>query len=191
VDARLPDGSRVNAIIPPLAIDGPALSIRRFGREPLRAEELLSALQRAGVLAGAARPILVVDDEPKDLKLMETTLRQLGYRAVCHKDGESGLQAALDEPPAAVVLDLLMPGVDGFEFLARFRRTALGRHTPVIIWTAHEPSGETLARLRATAEAVVAKARGPAALLEELQAHVPSPIRGARGTDPEGGSRGR
>ncbi len=41
VDARLPDGSRVNAIIPPLAIDGPSLSIRRFGREPLRAEELV------------------------------------------------------------------------------------------------------------------------------------------------------
>jgi pilus assembly protein CpaF len=41
VDARLPDGSRVNAIIPPLAVDGPILSIRRFGREPLTAEELL------------------------------------------------------------------------------------------------------------------------------------------------------
>ena len=38
VDARLPDGSRVNAIIPPLAIDGPALSIRRFGMEPLKIE---------------------------------------------------------------------------------------------------------------------------------------------------------
>src|SRR6201997_1802017 len=41
VDARLPDGSRVNAIIPPLAIDGPSLSIRRFGRDPLTADELL------------------------------------------------------------------------------------------------------------------------------------------------------
>ena len=41
VDARLPDGSRVNAIIPPLALDGPALSIRRFGTEPLTAERLL------------------------------------------------------------------------------------------------------------------------------------------------------
>lgn len=41
VDARLPDGSRVNAIIPPLAIDGPSLSIRRFGRERLRAEDLI------------------------------------------------------------------------------------------------------------------------------------------------------
>ncbi len=41
VDARLPDGSRVNAIIPPLALDGPILSIRRFGRDPLKADDLL------------------------------------------------------------------------------------------------------------------------------------------------------
>jgi pilus assembly protein CpaF len=42
VDARLPDGSRVNAIIPPLAIDGPILSIRRFGRAPLKVRDLLT-----------------------------------------------------------------------------------------------------------------------------------------------------
>src|SRR6202008_3456691 len=41
VDARLADGSRVNAIIPPLAVDGPILSIRRFGRDPLTSEDLL------------------------------------------------------------------------------------------------------------------------------------------------------
>jgi len=41
VDARLPDGSRVNAIIPPLSIDGPTLSIRRFGHDPLKAEDLI------------------------------------------------------------------------------------------------------------------------------------------------------
>src|ERR1700688_1122055 len=41
VDARLPDGSRVNAIIPPLAIDGPCLSIRRFGRDPITARNMI------------------------------------------------------------------------------------------------------------------------------------------------------
>ena len=41
VDARLPDGSRVNAIIPPLAVDGPLLSIRRFPAERLKAEDLV------------------------------------------------------------------------------------------------------------------------------------------------------
>ncbi|MEO8493457.1 MAG: CpaF family protein [Planctomycetota bacterium] len=42
VDARLPDGSRVNAVIPPMALDGPALSIRRFGRRPLQLDDLLA-----------------------------------------------------------------------------------------------------------------------------------------------------
>lgn len=59
VDARLPDGSRVNAIIPPLAIDGPALSIRRFGVEPLKMNDLLrfgSVDERiAQILEGAVR----------------------------------------------------------------------------------------------------------------------------------------
>src|SRR3954466_12262890 len=44
VDARLPDGSRVNAAIPPVAVDGPLLSIRRFGRDPLQAEDLVRIL---------------------------------------------------------------------------------------------------------------------------------------------------
>lgn len=44
VDARLPDGSRVNAVIPPVAVDGPLLSIRRFGRDPLKAQDLVRFL---------------------------------------------------------------------------------------------------------------------------------------------------
>ena len=43
VDARLADGSRVNAIIPPLALDGPAMSIRRFGSKPMQVEDLIRA----------------------------------------------------------------------------------------------------------------------------------------------------
>ncbi len=59
VDARLPDGSRVNAIIPPLAIDGPALSIRRFGADPLRMKNILAngslTESMAEVLKGAVK----------------------------------------------------------------------------------------------------------------------------------------
>ncbi len=43
VDARLPDGSRVNVIIPPLSLDGPVVSIRRFGRDPLTADDLINS----------------------------------------------------------------------------------------------------------------------------------------------------
>ena len=59
VDARLPDGSRVNAIIPPIALDGPAISIRRFGKEYLKMSDLLSlgslSPQAAEVLQGAVK----------------------------------------------------------------------------------------------------------------------------------------
>ena len=47
VDARLPDGSRVNAIIPPLALDGPMMSIRRFAHIPLQMENLVEDLKSA------------------------------------------------------------------------------------------------------------------------------------------------
>jgi pilus assembly protein CpaF len=59
VDARLPDGSRVNAIIPPLSIDGPVLSIRRFGRDPLKAQDLIRnaslTQEMVDLLAGCVR----------------------------------------------------------------------------------------------------------------------------------------
>ncbi len=54
VDARLADGSRVNAIIPPLSVDGPCLSIRRFGRDPLTADDLLEQFDANAAHAGAA-----------------------------------------------------------------------------------------------------------------------------------------
>ena len=53
VDARLPDGSRVNVIIPPLALDGPSLSIRRFGIDPLKMENLVANKSLTGEMAGA------------------------------------------------------------------------------------------------------------------------------------------
>jgi CheY-like chemotaxis protein len=111
---------------------------------------------------------------------MEALLRQLGYRPLVRPDGASGLQAAVEEPPAAVVLDLLMPGMDGFEFLKRFRRMGIGRRTPVIVWTAHDLTAAVLSRLKESAQAVVEKSRGAEALLEELRAHV-LPPRAARG----------
>src|SRR5579859_2024819 len=64
VDARLPDGSRVNAIIPPLALDGPSMSIRRFGANPLRLEDLLNyksiSAEMMQVLESAARARLTI-----------------------------------------------------------------------------------------------------------------------------------
>ncbi len=124
--------------------------------KPLDGQALLASLRRAGV-SPRGGTVLVVDDDPSALKLMSAALAQLGYRAVCAEDGRTGLALAHEVRPAAVVLDLIMPGMDGFEFLDRFRGVPEGTRTPVIIWTGKHLSGEEQARLRASANAVMGK----------------------------------
>jgi DNA-binding response OmpR family regulator len=151
-----------------------AFRIHDYLVKPLPAEELLASLARAGLAPDGTRKVLVVDDDPKALKLMETTLRQLGYHPICTPNGEDGLRAAEEEGPAAVVLDLLLPGIDGFEFLKRLRRTKNGRGVPVIVWTVKDLSEPERVRLKRSAQAVVLKSQGgTASLLEEVRAHLP------------------
>ena len=142
--------------------------------KPLDTGALLNALQRAGVTPQRRGAVLVVDDDEGSLKLMEATLERSGYDTICRKDGEAALQAAAESPLIAVVLDLIMPRLDGFEFLERFRRTESGRSTPVIVWTVKDLTKHDQARLRETAQAVVMKGNeGATALLRELDAFLP------------------
>jgi CheY-like chemotaxis protein len=106
---------------------------------------------------------------------MEALLQQVGYTAVCATDGESALRAAERSHPSAVVLDLLMPGMDGFAFLRAFRDRPEHRRTPVIIWTVKDLSPEEHGRLRQSAQSVVPKASTDrAVLLDEIRAFLPA-----------------
>ena len=142
-------------------------------RKPIQYDELLASLNQAAVARSRSRPILVVDDDPAALKLVERVLRQLGYRPVVCSSGRAGLLAAEKETPAAIILDILMPGIDGFQFLERFRATPAGRQTPVIVWTDKDVTAQERETLQARAQAIVAKGHGSAALIEVLQRHAP------------------
>ncbi|TMI88231.1 MAG: PAS domain S-box protein [Bacillati bacterium ANGP1] len=122
-----------------------------------------------------APAVLVVDDDPESQKLVETALMELGYRPVVMPDGESGLRAATRERPAAVVLDLRMPGMSGLEFLDRFRHTDNGSNTPVIVWTRAYLTTQDQSRLKDVAPLVVLKGRGGVEpLVKALQACLPA-----------------
>jgi PAS domain S-box-containing protein len=143
--------------------------------KPVSANEVLNALKRCGIEPDSARSVLVVDDDESALKVAEATLTRLGYRAVCEQSAESALDAASKEHPAAVVLDLVMPEIDGFEFLRRFRTTRAGRETPIIVWTGKDLTVEERSRLRSAAQSVVRKTEEADELVREIKDCLPLP----------------
>ena len=148
---------------------GVGYEVRDILAKPVSGDEILKALKRCGVEPSNRRPILVVDDDESALKLADKTLRALGYRAVCRQDVTSALSAAAKEHPAAVILDVVIPEINGFEFLKRFRNTQAGRRTPVIVWTGKDLTSAERRHLQSTADSVVMKSEVADELLRELK----------------------
>jgi signal transduction histidine kinase len=80
--------------------------------------------------------ILIVDDDEKSLVAMEAVLRSLGSRLVTARSGEEGLRKVLDDDFAAILMDVRMPGIDGFTTARMIRERKRSRHTPIIFLTA-------------------------------------------------------
>jgi DNA-binding response OmpR family regulator/anti-sigma regulatory factor (Ser/Thr protein kinase) len=139
-------------------------------QKPLRSDELLASLRRAGVQAPLAGPVLVVDDDEASARLMSTSLTQLGYRVRVAHDGHEALSLARSELPSAVVLDLVMPRLDGFGFLRQFRAEERWARVPVLVWTVKDLSREEQVGLLESATAVLPKdGTGARALVDTIR----------------------
>jgi len=114
------------------------------------------------VRAAAARPILVVDDDAKIVRLVRTYLERDGFRVVEAGDGRTALAAIALEQPALVVLDLMLPEVDGMAILRAVRRDSL---TPIIILSARGTVSDRIAGLAAGADDYLPKPFSPAELV--------------------------
>jgi DNA-binding response OmpR family regulator len=88
------------------------------------------------VTAEAAPKILVIDDDPGVCRLIQDVLELEGFAVTIAGDGFAGLRAIEAERPDCVVLDVMMPGLDGHGVLTRIRATG-GKHLPVVMLTAH------------------------------------------------------
>ena len=80
--------------------------------------------------------VLVVDDSPDTCKAIKRLLRTAGHSAACLPDGLTALEYLADCKPAVVLLDLMMPGIDGMEVLRRIRREPALADLPVVLYTA-------------------------------------------------------
>ena len=84
-----------------------------------------------------APKILVVDDLPQNVKLLDAVLSARGYRVVSAASGEEALEAVAEEQPDLVLLDVVLPGMDGYEVCRRLRDRPTTRFLPVVMITAH------------------------------------------------------
>jgi PAS domain S-box-containing protein len=150
--------------------------VQDFLVKPVSPDALLEALRKAGIDAdGGKKKILIVDDDPQALKMAKAALQAGGYEAACYASAESGLKAAAATAFSAVVLDLIMPEVDGFEFLTRFRNLSAYKEIPVVVWTSKDLTADERNRLRNSAQSIAPKdGFGIDGVLRELQRHVPS-----------------
>lgn len=103
----------------------------------------------------ADRHILVVDDEPSIVDAVATALRYEGFQVTEAGDGRAGLAAAQERPWDLIVLDVMLPGLDGVEICRRLR--ADGVETPVLFLTARGDPADRIAGLRAGGDDYVAK----------------------------------
>jgi len=115
----------------------------------------------------AQEKLLVVEDDRNLVKLLKYNLEKEGYRVVSAADGEAGLSALRKERPDLVVLDAMMPKLDGFEFLKIIRRET---RVPVLMLTARKDEMDRVLGLELGADDYVTKPFGVRELLARVKA---------------------
>ena len=114
--------------------------------------------------------ILVVDDEPTIAEIVSRYLSRAGYAARTASDGPGALKSAIEHRPDLVVLDLMLPGMDGLEVMKRLREFGEGPRVSVILLTAKGEHSDRIVGLRLGADDYVVKPFSPAELVARVDA---------------------
>jgi two-component system phosphate regulon response regulator PhoB len=116
------------------------------------------------------RTILVIDDEPELVKLLDYNLSKAGYLVISAKDGEAGLAAARKHAPDAIILDIMMPGLDGWEVCKRLRQDPATAAMPLLMLTAKGEEGDRVLGLELGADDYLTKPFGVRELVARVKA---------------------
>ena len=121
---------------------------------------------------GEGLRVLIVDDDPSIRLLLRTVFELEGWEVHEAADGEAGLTLAAERRPDGVVLDVMMPGKDGFQVLAELRATDAGRSMAVVMLTAKTAATDILRGTRLGADQYLTKPCDPDEVVERLAFHV-------------------
>ncbi len=183
-DLKQDPGTRDIPVILVSIVDKKALGYRLGAADylvkPLDRDALLAALN--SVSRSTAEPVnrrlLIIDDDQDVIDMVQQMLAETGFELNAAHDGESGLELIGRQQFDAVLLDLMLPGIDGFAVLQELRQDAGSAALPVIILTAKDLTLQEAATLREGASQVIQKQQLEAHLLiRELQTVMPaSPV---------------
>jgi DNA-binding response OmpR family regulator len=116
--------------------------------------------------------ILVVDDTPANLAMLFTGLRSAGYKVLLNERGDVAVQTAADVLPDLIILDVMMPGIDGFETCRRLKADLRTKDIPVILMTALTDPINEVTGLRAGAVDYITKPINVDVVLARIHTHL-------------------
>ncbi|NNJ08908.1 ammonium transporter [Chloroflexales bacterium ZM16-3] len=136
---------------------GFALGASDYLLKPVDRERLLSVLESHRPAIEAASNILVVEDDPSTREMLRRMLEREGWQVAEANNGEVALGRVAERRPDLILLDLMMPKMDGFEVISALRSTALWRNIPIVVLTAMDLSATDRLRLNGYVEKVLQK----------------------------------
>jgi PAS domain S-box-containing protein len=137
---------------------GFALGAADYLIKPVRKPILLEAIHRhVPVPADEDSSILLVDDDPRALDLLEEALRSAGYEVQSVRSGARALEVLANKVVGAILLDLLMPGMDGFQLIRHVRQEPSLKDLPILVMTAKSLSREEIALLNRETQGLLQK----------------------------------
>ena len=116
-----------------------------------------------------AQRILVVDDTPQNIKLLGDLLRMKGYQVTTAANGEEALSSIAAEPPDLVLLDIMMPGLNGYQVCRKIRENPATALLPVVLATSLDPAQERVKGIEAGADDFLAKPVNQAELFARVR----------------------
>lgn len=116
--------------------------------------------------------ILVVDDVPDNVDILDARLSSRGYQVVTATNGEEALASVADTPPHLILLDVMMPLMDGYEVARRIKQNDALPFIPIILVTARDSTADKVEGLDAGADDYLTKPFGVSELLARIRAHM-------------------
>lgn len=115
--------------------------------------------------------ILCVDDEPSQLMLLRLALTRAGYEVLEAPNGEVGVQMTIEHQPSLVIMDLMMPGMDGATAISHIKQNKNTKHIPVLVLSAYIKGDQAKQALDAGAEELISKSLILTDLIDKVEYH--------------------